>query len=88
MTWIGVVPGAKWLNAAKGTIVSPVMLIAAPVEALPCPVLARLLLAWLRASSVVMLARLVAFGLVDATTVPTTALVELDPLTAPPAVET
>ena len=81
-------PGPNLEKAASGTIVSPVVLTAAPVEALPRPVLARLLLAWLRASSVERLAALFEFGLVAATTVPATALEDAVPLTEPPEVLT
>ena len=51
MTASGVLPGPKWAKAESGTIVSLDVLTGAPVDVAPCPVLARELLARLRAVS-------------------------------------
>ena len=62
LTASGVLPGPKLVNAASGTIVSLLVLTAAPDEALPLPVLASALVAALRAELPAMLAAVVACG--------------------------
>jgi hypothetical protein len=83
-----VLPGAWWLNAASGTTASADVLTAAPVETVPCPVLARLLVARLRAVSDAIAAAVRLAAVCAEVTVPATALVAWVPLTVPPAVLT
>src|SRR5215472_13655313 len=85
LTASGVLPGAYWLKAASGTTASAAVLTAAPVETTPWPVLARLLVAWLRAVSAAMAAAVLLAAVSRDTTVPATALVAWVPLTVPPA---
>ncbi len=79
------------MKAANGTIVSLLVLTAAPDDALPLPVLANALVAALRAELLAMVAAVVALldvlavlPPVEAATVPTTALVVSVPLAVPP----
>ena len=80
------------MNAASGTIVSWLVLTAAPEEALPLPVLANALVAALRDELLAMAAAAAAavlgFVFVVAAMVPTTALVVSVPLALPPVVLT
>ena len=97
MTANGVWPGSKWLKAASGTIVSCVVLTAAPAE-VPClPVLASALVCALRASSPAKFVAWLELSAADdpgagraglCVTVPATALVVAVPLGLAPAVLT
>src|ERR1700733_1086749 len=88
LTASGVLPGVYWLNEASGTICSTAVLSAEPVEAAPRPVLARLLVARLRAVSAAIAAAVLLAAVCVELTVPATALVDCVPLTVPPAVLT
>ena len=80
------------MNAASGTIVSLLVLTAAPDDALPLPVLASALVDALRAELLAIAAAaaaaVVGVVVVVAATVPTTAFVVSVPLALPPAVLT
>src|ERR1700732_4430593 len=90
LTANGVLPGPYVVKEASGTIVSLLVLTAAPDEAEPLPVLANALVDALRAELPAMLAAVVALLVAPASfaaaaaTVPTTAFVVSVPLAFPP----
>ena len=89
LTASGMLPAVKWVTALSGTMVSALVLTAAPVDAVPFPVLPIELSARLRAASAATDAAVEADALeLLPLTVPATAWVACTPPTEPPEVLT